>query len=488
VDDAALSSVLDSVESVIGRENVSRLDRGSLQRAEQRRNISHFRRRELEAVLQPSSVDHVREIVRLFNERHTGVKLHVVGTGRNWGLGSGEPASDGVVTLDLRRLARQRSIDIERGWAIVEPGVTQASLAAALAGTCRMLNVTASSGHTSIVGNALDRGVGLRRQRTDDLAGLEVILPTGELIYVGWWPEGNEGSACYPHGLGPSLLPLFLQSNLGIVTAAAIKLMPRPETSIVIRLSFQVSNLAPVVAELRRWMSQELISGVIKIYDSVSTMSYGGRAGDQQAFVCISGAGHRVDTIAEILSREAEQSSVFSEVSRSDQFPSADDDIVGQVLEQGYVGNPVHNERMLQAATGGQAEQVDRSGNGWIFFLPFIPFTPQAVGEAYGIIEQIDRDTGIRAGTTVNAVSPDLVDLVVSIRFSPAQNDVETAHAALDLIYKRFKEKQFHPYRLDIDHAGWRDGLEFESSELALTRRISQLLDPNAVMAPGRYG
>ncbi|MEC4156513.1 FAD-binding protein, partial [Escherichia coli] len=90
-----------------------------------------------------------------------------------------------------------RKIDTDQGWAIIEPGVTQGELSELLIGTQKMLNITASSAHSSFLGNALDRGVGLRHQRTEDLVGIEVLLPTGKIIRVGWWP-GSVETPIYP--------------------------------------------------------------------------------------------------------------------------------------------------------------------------------------------------------------------------------------------------------------------------------------------------
>ncbi|GGU44204.1 hypothetical protein [Lentzea flava] len=60
-----------------------------------------------------------------------------------------------------------------------------------------MLNVTVSAAETSVLGNALDRGSSLRHQRVHDLLGLEVVLPGGELVHVGWWPE-EKPTPVYP--------------------------------------------------------------------------------------------------------------------------------------------------------------------------------------------------------------------------------------------------------------------------------------------------
>ncbi|MCW5261935.1 FAD-binding oxidoreductase [Verminephrobacter eiseniae] len=236
---SALVLSLDEVRQVVGDSNITRADVDAGQQGENvRRNVSLFRPRDVRAVIRPGSVQEIQAIVRIFHGNNPPAGLHAISTGRNWGLGSAEPATDDVVTVDLGRMNSVRRVDCDAGYAVIEPGVTQLCLAEALDGTNRMLNVTASSGHTSVIGNALERGVGLRRQRTEDLLGLEIVLPDGELARVGWWPEQTRRTAANPYGLGPSLLHLFTQSNLGIVAAAVVSLLPRPESQRVLRLKF----------------------------------------------------------------------------------------------------------------------------------------------------------------------------------------------------------------------------------------------------------
>ncbi|TQI81266.1 4-cresol dehydrogenase (hydroxylating) [Serratia fonticola] len=487
IDFVALQQVLDLVEQLIGKEHVT-CNTSTLSLAlEPQRNVSQFRSRVIYAVIRPHCVEQVQEITRLFNRFKTHVGLHIISSGRNWGLGSAQPATDGVVVMALGYLKAQRTINCASGWAVIEPGVTQLELSQALLGTERMLNVTASSGHTSVIGNALDRGVGLQRQRTDDIAGLEVILPNGELIRVGWWPDTIKNTAVNPQGLGPALLPLFMQSNLGIVTAAVVKLLPRPEAQCVLRLSFPQENLHQAIAVLRRWVAQGLVSGVLKIYDAISTESYGGDPGQHLVLICVSGTERRTEAITQVLLEEIAESQLFAKVTRSDTAAAAANDFVLQVVEHAYAGDPSYNELMLKSAVGQDAEQVDSAGGGWLFFLPLIPFNSDAIVKAFSLIDTIYEKTGIRAGSTVNALSADLIDLVISLRFQPNQAQIKQAHQALEMAYQLFTEAGFYPYRLDIDHGHWKSRLEQDHSTHQLVLNIKQLLDPNSIIASGRY-
>ncbi|GAA2509288.1 FAD-binding oxidoreductase [Streptomyces thermolineatus] len=450
-------------------------------------NVSMFVPRDVYGVVRPRTVDEVRDIVRAFARTEEGPRLQALSTGRNWGLGSREPARDGVVTLELGGLDAVRELSVEGGWAVVEPGVTQLRLAELLAGTGRMLNVTASSGHTSVLGNAVDRGVGLRRQRTLDLVGLEVVLPDGELIRTGWWPHGEHPGAINPQGLGPSPLALFTQSDLGIVTAGVVRLLPRPEAQCVLRLGFGSGRLAEAVDELRRWTAQGLVSGVLKVYDPVSTRSYGGLGDEYLTHLCVSGTERSVAAVTRVVEEEAEESGLFTRVLRSDEHPPAPDDLVARAVERLYAGDPSRNEAMLRSAVGQEADRVDAEGGGWLFFLPLIPFTGPSVARAQELLDRVHAETGIRPGSTVNALDPDVVDLVVSFRFPRTEHHARQAHRALDRTYELFAEAGFHPYRLDSDHHAWMDRFSGDPAARAFVRRLKETLDPRRVIAPGRY-
>ncbi|VFS87549.1 4-cresol dehydrogenase [hydroxylating] flavoprotein subunit [Raoultella planticola] len=214
-----------------------------------------------------SSIEQVIRIVKLADQFDGETALYPYSTGYNWGLGSTKPPSDNAVQLKLTGLNKIREINIAEGYAVIEPGVTQGILSQKLLNTHRFINVTASSAETSFLGNALDRGVGLRHQRTEDLLGLEIVLANGTLHRVGWWPEQGKHSALYSHGIGPSLVQLFTQSNLGIITGGVVRLLNRPEKSRVAYISFSPENLEYAINTFQRWSAQGLIHGVLKVYE-----------------------------------------------------------------------------------------------------------------------------------------------------------------------------------------------------------------------------
>ncbi|MBW4717993.1 FAD-binding oxidoreductase [Saccharothrix obliqua] len=474
----ALRAALDAAADIVGADRVEiRLGpEGEPVPAAHRPNVSEFRSRDVPGVIAPRTVDEVRQVVRAFAGAG---RLHPVSTGRNWGLGSAEPARDDAVVLRLDGLDRVRDLDTARGWAVVEPGVTQGGLARLLTGTDRLLNLTASSAHTSVVGNALDRGVGLRRQRVDDVLGLEVVLADGTLAHVGWWPDPERPTSVYRHGLGPSLAPLFLQSDLGVVTAAAVHLPPRAEARHVLRLSFAKQDLVPAIDRLRRWSAQGLVSGVLKVFDFTAAEFYGGAVGGFLAHVCVEGTTASAAALADVV--RAEAAGLFTEE------PGPPTDLIARTVAGLYAGDPALNDEVLAATLGHHADDVDRHGEGWLFFLPMVPFTGADIRHALGLLDRVLEETGVRCGATLNALGPDLVDFVVPVKFRRTAEESARAHRALDRVHELFAAAGYPPYRLDVDHADLVDRLSPDPAARDLARRLKSALDPTGTIAPGRY-
>jgi len=184
------------------------------------------------AIVRPGSREEVQECLRIANRLRC--PLYPISGGRNWGYGSRVPAADGCVLLDLSRMNRILDFSEELGYITVEPGVTQAQLQAFLADRRSRLwmDSTGASPHASLVGNTVERGFG-HTPYGDHFAhscGLEVVLPDGEVIETGFGRFPNAAAApLYRWGVGPVLDGLFSQSNFGVVTRMTLWLMPAPE-------------------------------------------------------------------------------------------------------------------------------------------------------------------------------------------------------------------------------------------------------------------
>jgi hypothetical protein len=125
-------------------------------------------------------------------------------------------------------------LDAETGVATLEPGVTQRILRQYLdENSLRFLcPVTGAGPDCSLVGNALERGHGITPYTDHFLAvmSLEAVLPDGRIYRPPLAELGCiEVDRAFKWGVGPFLDGIFSQGAFGIVTQMTIALAPSPE-------------------------------------------------------------------------------------------------------------------------------------------------------------------------------------------------------------------------------------------------------------------
>lgn len=173
-------------------------------------------------VLRPGSTEEVSAILKLANETGTAI----VPQGGNTGLVGGQMPADEIV-LSLSRMNRVRHLDDADNCITLEAGVTlhNAQEAASQKGLIFPLWI-ASQGTCQVGGNLATNAGGinvLAYGNTRDLClGLEVVLASGEV-----W---NGLKSLRKDNTGYDLKHLFIgcEGTLGIITAASMKLLPAP--------------------------------------------------------------------------------------------------------------------------------------------------------------------------------------------------------------------------------------------------------------------
>jgi FAD/FMN-containing dehydrogenase len=178
-----------------------------------------------QAVVRPAGTEEVAAVVRLC----AGRGVPVVPQGGNTSMvGGATPSADGSeIVLSLARMNKVRDLDPIDMTMTLEAGVTLQAAQNAAAGAGTLLPLSIASEGTAQIGGILATNAGgnttVRYGNARDMAlGLEVVLPDGQI-----W-----------HGLrrlrkdntGYCLRQLFVgaEGTLGIITAAVLKLAPRP--------------------------------------------------------------------------------------------------------------------------------------------------------------------------------------------------------------------------------------------------------------------
>ncbi|KAJ2987802.1 hypothetical protein NUW58_g4311 [Xylaria curta] len=184
------------------------------------------------AMVYPGSTEEVQQIVRWANKY--GIPISPISMGRNFGYGGAAPRVRGSVLIDLgKRMNKILDINPDDYTCLVEPGVSFFALHQEVKkrGYDHMWIDPPDVGGGSVIGNTVDRGVGYTPygDHWSVHSGLEVVLPTGEVIRTGMGAlPGNNTWQTFPYGFGPYSDGIFSQSNYGIVTKMGMALMPNP--------------------------------------------------------------------------------------------------------------------------------------------------------------------------------------------------------------------------------------------------------------------
>ena len=176
-------------------------------------------------ILRPGSTDEVAAILKCANEARVGI----VPQGGNTGLvGAQIPDESGSqVVLSLGRLSHVRDVDLASNTMTVEAGLTLAMAQQVAESAHRLFPLSLASEGSCQIGGVLATNAGglavLAYGNARDLAlGLEVVLADGRV-----W---HGLKALRKDNTGYDLKDLFIGSEgtLGVITAAVLRLFPRP--------------------------------------------------------------------------------------------------------------------------------------------------------------------------------------------------------------------------------------------------------------------
>jgi FAD/FMN-containing dehydrogenase len=175
------------------------------------------------AMLKPASTAEVAAILKICRETDTPV----VPQGGNTGLVGAQLPHNGEIILSLERMRAIRTVDADGGYLIAEAGVTLTEAHQAADDAGLMLPLSMASEGSATVGGALSTNAGginvlrygMAREQT---LGLEVVLADGRVLDL--------LRSLRKDNTGYDLKQLFIgaEGTLGVVTAACLRLLPRP--------------------------------------------------------------------------------------------------------------------------------------------------------------------------------------------------------------------------------------------------------------------
>jgi 4-cresol dehydrogenase (hydroxylating) flavoprotein subunit len=492
------------------------------------------------AVARPANAQDVADLARLASAHR--VALYPISTGRNWGYGDACPVRPGQVLVDLSRMNRIVKVDPELAYAVIEPGVTQRQLADFLReeGTGLWCDCTGAGPDTSFIGNVLERGFGHTPygNRLQHIAGMQVVLASGEVLDTGFghYPQAR-ATHLFPFGVGPALDGLFTQSNFGIVTRLGLWLMPQAQCVNHFLCSVaRHDEVGPLVDALRPLRLDGTLRSIVHIGNDLRVLS-GGRvfprelAGEAAALppdlrmrLC-SESGIAAWSASGALYGTAAQVAVARQALRRALRPLGVRPVfiteqklrlgagLGRLLGDTGAGRRLRarvalgksllamnrgepNGRFLAGAywrrRGGLPAGFPESANpahdncGMLWVSPVLPMRGSDMLAVHALAEPVFRRYGFDLFATFSMVNERALGGVLTVAYDKEDPDeVSRARACYQETFRQMMEAGYIPYRVgnhsmaDLDPCGdvyWRT-----------VARIKAALDPDGVIAPGRY-
>jgi glycolate oxidase len=250
-----------------------------------------------EVVVKPENAGVISELLKLCNTHHIPLTPRGGGTG----LSGGALPVYGGLLLSMERFKSIINIDTENLQATVEPGVITEEFINAVAEHGLLYPVDPSSKGSCFIGGNVAHGSGGPRvvkygTIREYILNLEVVLPTGEIIWTG------ANTLKYASGYNLTQLMIGSEGTLGIVTKIVTKLIHKTLHSVLMLASFSrnESACAAVSAIFRagvtpsalEFMERKGVEWVIKFDDIKFDLKDG-----VSAFLLIEFDGNYIDTI-----------------------------------------------------------------------------------------------------------------------------------------------------------------------------------------------
>lgn len=502
---ANLEAFISEVAGALGADNVNRSEETIRRYGE---NTMPGGDRRPAGVVYPGSTADVQAVVRAAN-RHR-VSLYPISTGNNIGLGSRSASAAGQVVVDLgRRMNRILDIDEKLAFAVVEPGVSYQALYDELVrrGNRLMLDVTSGPPQGGMIGNALDKGAGYSPyfDHFGFSCGLEVVLGNGEILRTG---DGSLDSTdlvnwhTSKYSFGPILDGLFAQSNYGVVTRMGVWLLPRPLAVRSFHFTFPDDDDLETIVELCRPL--KLSNFVPTLFRVANDLYLCGSEGENPEYKS-SGGKRSISDEGRRRLRESHGLGAWN-VSGAFYGPSAAAiepqiqrvrDMFGQSGKAHYISHEEASaipplQVAINAFSGipslGELGLLKwRPGGGNTWFLPGTPMDGRVANEFQKLCRTIYEEFGLDY-TVMNVCSARFARGLHVVTFNREDAD-ERARA--DACYRKMSEAvgargvfvgrapvDYHDFHMKQTMPAFRDACV----------GIKAALDPNGVIAPGRYG
>lgn len=219
-----------------------------------------------QAVVLPASVDEVAEVVRICAVH----KLPIIPRGAGTSLSGAVLAVDGGITICLSRMQKVLEVDFENRRALVEAGCVNAWITRAVQSKGLFYAPDPSSQFAcTLGGNVATNSGGPHTLKygvtTNHVLGYEMVLPDGEIVWLGTTPDGGEDQ----DGLDLRGAGIGSEGMFGIVTRVLVKLVPKPQVFKTFLAVFEtVEDASRTVGDI---IKAGIVPGALEMMDQLIT-------------------------------------------------------------------------------------------------------------------------------------------------------------------------------------------------------------------------
>ncbi len=474
------------------------------------------------AAVAPDTVEQVQKVMKIANTFK--VPIYPISTGKNLGYGGSAPNLSGSVVLDLKRMDRILEVDDKRHFALVEPGVSYFDLYRYLQehGLKVLLDLP-ETGWGSPVGNSLERGVGNStgemRDHFGSHCGMEVVLPNGEVIRTGMGAALNAKTwQDYRYGAGPYVDGIFSQSNFGVVTKMGFWLNPLPDAYLMGTVTVpKHQDMVPLV-DILNYLENAGIANGMPLLDSpiygsaftppdpgfiaLNSKPGGATPAEVEAFASRKALGYwscRLQFYGpeKVIAAQWEYAKEkFSSIAgtKFEEGPSYKFPLTPEQMEKAH--RPTFGVPDLSIFTIGARSPFNPTpSHGHVWFSPIIPRTGQAILDAQRTFVDASRETGLPLLPPGPAPLPSMYYkrafmFIFAIMVSTDAAVNKKNREAFRKMIRIAAEKGYVEYRTP---PAYQDDLMsvFSFNNHSLLRfyeTIKDAIDPNGILAAGRYG
>ncbi|MFO7838897.1 MAG: FAD-binding oxidoreductase [Desulfosalsimonadaceae bacterium] len=413
-------------------------------------------------VVLPKTAEEIRDIVLLANRRN--IPITPLGGGLSLS-GLVVPGRGGIV-LDMKRMDRILGVDEKSRYALIEAGVSQGALKGYLQKHHpRLQHSTPEAPPTAtVVANTLIQGHGHISPRyginSDMIAGMEVVLPTGEITRIG---SCSLNERWFSRGPLPDLAGLFVgwYATTGIVTRISLKLFPKPDFREV--MAFQTDDIDLLPDAIEEIMHLDMAEDFFLIMQEKPDWM-------NHAFLVVICSGHYKE---ELEMKKAAYKELLSGFAGKDSIRFVSD------------LHPALEKRFLDVPPLAALAADFREGGGFQYTGAILPI--DQVPEAWRRGIEIAHKYGMICSYVHQVLLGNSIMFGFNYSFNRGDpEDIKKAQMALE---------ESNRVTLELGGMIWKGEKpaqqmvleQMEPNTARLIRRVQEFLDPNGIMNPGKW-